>query len=106
MNDRRLNREQFAETLTESEALDLQDYFSRKFGWVGITYSREDASDIWHNEYADDGNDTVLSDEEWDALRTSRAWGNLGNDLSEDAYDLVREAVSVAKFNLGKHKVL
>jgi hypothetical protein len=97
--ERRLRREQFADTLTESEALDLQNYLSRKFGWAGLLYNREDATDIWHNEN-DDDDDLALTDAEWEAVKTTKEWSRLGEYLSQDAYDLVREAVSVAKFNL------
>jgi hypothetical protein len=95
--ERRLRREQFADTLTESEALDLQNYLSRKFGWTGVLFNREDATDIWHNDHDED---IALSDAEWEAVKVTSAWSRLGEYLSQDAFDLVREAVSVAKFNV------
>jgi hypothetical protein len=94
-----MNINELAEQVTEEQALDLYYQFSRRFGWAGLLYIREDATDIWHNEN-DDDDDLALTDAEWEAVKTSKSWSRLGEYLSEDAYDLVREAVSVAKFNL------
>jgi hypothetical protein len=102
MNEQRIIREQFADTLTESEALDLQNYLSRKFGWTGVLFNREDATDIWHN---DNDEDIALSDAEWEAVKLTQPWLRLGEYLSQDAFDLVREAVSVAKFNINATKI-
>lgn len=93
----RFNVDKVAEAFTESEALDLLTYFERKFGWAGLLFNREDATDIWHN---DNDDDIVLSDAEWQAVKSSQGWSRLGEYLSSDAFDLVREAVSVAKFNV------
>jgi hypothetical protein len=91
------NVDAVAEAFTESEAFDLLSYFERKFGWAGLLFNREDATDIWHNDHDED---IVLSDAEWEAVKQTQPWLRLGEYLSQDAFDLVREAVSVAKFNV------
>ena len=96
-----MNINELVEQVTEAEALELHYQFARKFGWAGLLYVREDATDIWHNEN-DDDDDPSLTDAEWEAVKPTKEWLRLGEYLSADAYDLVREAVSVAKFNLKK----
>lgn len=93
----RFNVDAVADGFTESEAFDLLCYFERKFGWSGILFNREDATDIWHNDHDEDHS---LSDAEWEAVKQTQPWLRLGEYLSQDAFDLVREAVSIAKFNV------
>jgi hypothetical protein len=98
-----MNINELAEQVTEEQALDLHYQFARKFGWASVVYIREDASNVWHtNLVGDDDDDLALTDAEWEAVKTTKEWSRFEEYLSEDAYDLVREAVSVAKFNLKK----
>lgn len=94
-----MNINQLAEQATEAEALNLYSQFARKFGWTGVLYIREDASDIWHDD------DLALTDAEWEAVRTSQQWLRLGEYLSEDALQLARTAIAVAKASLGEYTV-
>lgn len=98
--ERRLRLEQFADTLTESEALDLYYKFTKRFGWAGELFVREDANYLWHADNYEDDDPVAISDAEWNAVKATKQWSRFGEYLSEDACDLVREAVSVAKFNL------
>lgn len=94
-----MNINELVEQVTEAEALELHYQFARKFGWAGLLYVREDASDLWHDD------DLALTDEQWSAVKATNAWSRMGEYLSEEAYGYAREAISVAKAQFGEYTV-
>lgn len=94
-----MNINELVEQVTEAEALELHYQFARKFGWAGTLYVREDASNAWHDD------DLALTDEQWEAVKASKSWSRFEEYLSEESYDLVRDAISDAKASLGEFTV-
>ena len=94
-----MNINELVEQVTEAEALELHYQFSRKFGWAGTLYVREDASNAWHDD------DLALTDTQWEAVKASKSWSRFEEYLSEESYDLVRDAISDAKASLGEFTV-
>lgn len=94
-----MNINELVEQVTEAEALELHYQFARKFGWAGTLYVREDASSAWHDD------DLALTDEQWEAVKASKSWSRFEEYLSEESYDLVRDAISDAKASLGEFTV-
>lgn len=98
-----MDTNKLAEILTEQEALELHYEFARKFGWAGTLYVREDAEYVWN---ADNGDDyEPISDAQWEAVKTTQTWLRLGEYISTDGLELVRESVREAKTNLGEYTV-
>lgn len=94
-----MNINELVEQVTEAEALELHYQFARKFGWAGTLYVREDASNAWHDD------DLALTDTQWEAVKASKSWSRFEEYLSEESYDLVRDAISDAKASLGEFTV-
>lgn len=94
-----MNINELAEQVTEEQALDLYYKFTKRFGWAGTLYVREDASNAWHDD------DLALTDEQWEAVKASKSWSRFEEYLSEESYDLVRDAISDAKASLGEFTV-
>lgn len=94
-----MNINELVEQVTEAEALELHYQFARKFGWAGTLYVREDASNAWHDD------DLALTDTQWEAVKATKSWSRFEEYLSEESYDLVRDAISDAKASLGEYTV-
>lgn len=89
-----MNINSVSQNISEDEALDLYYLMARRFGWTGLLYVRGDVQDMW-----DDSEDT-MTDEQWEAVRTSKGWSRMGEWLSEDAFDCVRDAIEDAKLSI------
>lgn len=80
--------------ITESEAIRLYFDLSRRFGWQGAFFTREDAENSW-NEYHEQT--SPFTDEVWDAVRRSFYWRKaLADALIERGWGLIHEAVQEA----------
>lgn len=99
-----MNINELVEQLTESQALELHYQFARKFGWAGTLYVREDAEYVWNADNGG-GDPEPISDEQWQAVKTTQTWLRLGEYISTDGLELVRESVREAKTNLGEYTV-
>jgi hypothetical protein len=72
----------------EQEALNRCVWAQDKFGWTGVMMTRDDASSALGRD---------LTDEEWDKVRTSHYWRDMGSVLLESGlWELVEDALSDA----------
>ena len=92
-----MNINELAEQVTEEQALDLYYKFTKRFGWAGELFVREDANSAWHADNYEDDDPVAISDAEWNAVKASKSWSRFGEYLSEDSYELVRDAIKEAK---------
>lgn len=100
-----MNINELAEQVTEEQALDLYYKFTKRFGWAGELFVREDANSAWHADNYEDDDPVAISDAEWNAVKASKSWSRFGEYLSEDSYELVRDAIKEAKASLGEFTV-
>lgn len=85
------------DSITEEEAIKAFYDFSKKFGWAGTFFTREDASSTWEifqDELAPIGS---MPDDVWDKVTSTYYWRkSIPERLTEWGWDIVREAVEEA----------
>lgn len=82
-----MNVDKIVDEITEGEAMRMLMLFSSRFGWTDAVFAREDVSNEWHD------NELSLTDDEWEFVRTSRAWVNMSDRMVQDGFEYLREAV-------------
>jgi len=80
----------------EDDALNLLHYLMERFGWAGTIMTRNDAE-------VQAGRD--LTDEEWEAVRHTKPWRDMGSIWLElDGWEPVTMALDAAGVEIGEEE--
>ena len=91
-----MDMKNIVDQLTEDDALRMFYHLAGRFGWAGTIFAREDVSIAWHDD------DNALTDDEWQFVRSSRAWRKMTDHACSDGLDELREIVEQCKKDLAE----
>lgn len=91
-----MDMKSIVDQMTEDDALRMFYHLAGRFGWAGTVFSREDVSIEWH------GDDSALTDDEWQFVRGSRVWCKFTDHQCADGCDELRDIVSQCKQDLAE----
>lgn len=89
---------EFLDDMTEGQALDVFYQLSRKWGWAGTVFIRNDVETEWQNQQYDPETGLTsgepLPDDVWDAVQDTWEWRKaMTARMCEVGSDMVRTAV-------------
>lgn len=72
--------------MTEQECVDQVIKWERQFGWTGTYLTRQDAESVMERD---------LTDTEWETVRTSYHWTDIGEELADLAMGWIADTLNL-----------